>query len=266
MSSQHGNGRRSGEDDRKHWRPTDDYESTRARRGAGEDDDRERGFRGRGRDEAWDRDEGYRPTERYGQGQSGYTAGRYELEEDRSLRFGARNQSYPGSFDERMRERGAAGFDERFAVGRGGESWGPSGRERMDLGTGGGHGGRYYYGDREEAGPEGPRDYDRRDFGGYIGRSGGGHRGKGPANYQRSDERLREIVCEALTDDDRVDASHIEVSVQNGEVTLSGTVDDRRQKRLAEECVEDIAGVHDVQNQLRVRDTAHRGGDKRHRT
>ncbi|HTL35842.1 MAG TPA: BON domain-containing protein, partial [Kofleriaceae bacterium] len=79
-----------------------------------------------------------------------------------------------------------------------------------------------------------------------------GHRGKGPQGYQRSDERIREHVCEVLSDDDRVDATYIEVAVKNGEVTLSGTVQDRDTKRLAEQCIEDISGVKDVQNNIRV--------------
>jgi len=79
-----------------------------------------------------------------------------------------------------------------------------------------------------------------------------GHRGKGPSGYTRSDDRIREMVCEALSDDDRVDASNIEVTVKNGEVVLSGTVEDRMQKRMAEDCIENLSGVKDVQNQLRV--------------
>lgn len=80
----------------------------------------------------------------------------------------------------------------------------------------------------------------------------GMHRGKGPAGYQRSDERIKEAVSEALEHDEHIDATHIEVVVKNGEVMLTGTVDDRQQKRLAEECVEHLAGVKDVQNSLRV--------------
>jgi hypothetical protein len=79
-----------------------------------------------------------------------------------------------------------------------------------------------------------------------------GHRGKGPMGYARSDERIRETVCEALSDDDRVDASNIEVTVKNGEVILTGTVEDRQSKRMAEDCVENLSGVKDVQNQIRV--------------
>ena len=50
-----------------------------------------------------------------------------------------------------------------------------------------------------------------------------GHRGKGPSGYQRSDERIREIVCEVLTDDDRIDATHLEVTVKNGDFAISQT-------------------------------------------
>ena len=77
-------------------------------------------------------------------------------------------------------------------------------------------------------------------------------RGRGPKGYQRSDERIREDVCERLTDDDYVDASDIEVTVAGGTVTLAGTVDDRSAKRRAEDVVESVTGVKDVLNQLRV--------------
>ena len=82
----------------------------------------------------------------------------------------------------------------------------------------------------------------------------GSHRGKGPMGYTRSDERIRESVCEALQDDDNVDASQIDVTVRNGEVILSGTVDDRQSKRVAEDIVERLPGVKDVQNQIKVQD------------
>lgn len=80
----------------------------------------------------------------------------------------------------------------------------------------------------------------------------GQHRGKGPQGWQRSDERIREMICEALTDDEHIDASHIDIVVTNGEVTLTGTVSDRAMKRMAEDIVERLSGVHDVTNQLKV--------------
>jgi osmotically-inducible protein OsmY len=81
----------------------------------------------------------------------------------------------------------------------------------------------------------------------------GPHRGKGPKGFMRSDDRVRELVCEALTDDEEVDASNIEVTVKGGEVTLAGSVEDREMKRRAEDCVERVGGVRDVHNQLHIR-------------
>jgi len=92
--------------------------------------------------------------------------------------------------------------------------------------------------------------------GGYgIGASGQEHhRGKGPKGYTRSDDRIREDVCDCLTDDPMLDAGEIEVEVRNGEVTLSGTVSDRLAKRHAEDMIERVSGVRDVQNNIRVKE------------
>jgi hypothetical protein len=80
----------------------------------------------------------------------------------------------------------------------------------------------------------------------------GGFRGKGPRGYTRSDERIREDVCEALTEDDHVDASDIQVSVRDAEVTLAGTVSERPVKHRAEQVAAAVRGVADVHNQLRI--------------
>jgi hypothetical protein len=81
----------------------------------------------------------------------------------------------------------------------------------------------------------------------------GAFTGKGPKGYVRSDERIREDVCEHLSYHPYIDASDIEVTVREGEVTLSGTVDGRMVKRAAEECCDHVRGVKDVHNHLRVR-------------
>jgi|GEM_PF-950071 len=80
----------------------------------------------------------------------------------------------------------------------------------------------------------------------------GGHRGRGPRDSQRSQDRIREDICDRLTDDDWLDASHVQVQVQGNEVILSGTVETREQKRRAEDLVEAISGVRHVENRLRV--------------
>lgn len=81
----------------------------------------------------------------------------------------------------------------------------------------------------------------------------GPHAGKGPKNYRRSDERIHEDVCDRIATWGWVDASDVEVRVEKGEVTLSGYVASRRDKRLLEDMIETIAGVVDIHNRVRVR-------------
>jgi len=81
----------------------------------------------------------------------------------------------------------------------------------------------------------------------------GPHRGRGPKGYQRSDDRIREDLCERLTDDPAIDASGIDVDVNGREVTLSGVVDTRAARRRAEDIADEISGIVHVQNNLRVR-------------
>ena len=59
-------------------------------------------------------------------------------------------------------------------------------------------------------------------------------------------------VNEALTRSPYIDATDVEVSVEAGAVTLTGNVDDRAAKRLAEDIAESCFGVLDVNNQLKV--------------
>jgi len=66
------------------------------------------------------------------------------------------------------------------------------------------------------------------------------------------DEEIWREVCDRLADDRRLDARDIVVDVRDGEVTLRGVVDDRDQKRRAEDLA-DIEGVVDVHNHLTIR-------------
>jgi osmotically-inducible protein OsmY len=77
------------------------------------------------------------------------------------------------------------------------------------------------------------------------------YRGRGPKNYRRTDERTREIVCERLMEDSRIDASEIEVHVQQGQITLAGTVPNRWTKYAAEDLIEACTGAQ-ITNELRV--------------
>jgi osmotically-inducible protein OsmY len=80
----------------------------------------------------------------------------------------------------------------------------------------------------------------------------GMRQGKGPRGYKRSDERIREDICDRLSQGS-LDASDIEVEVKDGEVTLSGSIQDRREKHLVENIADSVPGVKDVQNQIRVK-------------
>ena len=80
----------------------------------------------------------------------------------------------------------------------------------------------------------------------------GPHSGKGPKGYSRSEERIKEDVCEALLAHTEIDATEIEVEVSKGVVTLSGTVDSRQTKRMVEHEAESISGVIDVKNDLHI--------------
>jgi len=88
----------------------------------------------------------------------------------------------------------------------------------------------------------------------------GPYAGRGPKGYRRSDERILEDVCERLTDHPSIDASDINVTVADGDVTLTGRIESRTVKHLAENMVETVSGVKEVHNQLRVT-TPHSGGN-----
>ena len=79
------------------------------------------------------------------------------------------------------------------------------------------------------------------------------HRGKGPKNYTRSSDRIREDVNDKLSDAWMLDASEIEVDVKGNEITLNGTVDSKSAKRRSEDIADSVSGVAHVQNNLRVK-------------
>lgn len=76
--------------------------------------------------------------------------------------------------------------------------------------------------------------------------------GIGPKGYIRSDEKIHDEVCEVLFRNPFVDASDVDVKVQNGIVTFSGTIANRSAKKETERSTENILGVIDVINELRI--------------
>ncbi len=99
----------------------------------------------------------------------------------------------------------------------------------------------YYYGDY----PYGRFPYGSSTVGRFS--------GVGPRGYKRSDDLITDDINDHLTWDDRIDATDIQVDVNEGIVTLTGSVETRRDKRIAEDIADDVAGVADVNNNLQIR-------------
>ena len=166
---------------------------------------------------------------------------------------------YTGSLDDRDWGPRGAGRDAPSSRYFASDRWHTSGRGRD-------------YGDDDRGwtggGPDWGRDYgwgsgaargeDRSAWSGSA--PTGRFTGRGPRGYQRSDERIREDVCDRLTIHGDIDASNVEVEVVGAEVTLRGTVETRGSRRLAEDVAESVPGVRHVHNEIRVMQTADASG------
>ena len=222
--------------------------------------DRAREYFDRARDagrDLYERERERAQADRYGRGAPGYDRGdRYDRGFDGPGGRGAYDAGYGGSRDRdygHERGNGRAGMEGGFGARSAGSMGGNSyvGEGRPDLGdrnpgqgfaAGGGAGGSYYgQGASSGTGGGGP----------YGGRQS--YAGRGSKNYRRSDARIEEEVHEVLTRHHEIDATDVDVRVENGEVTLTGEVEDRRTKRLVEDIVEQLSGVRDVHNQIKAR-------------
>ena len=237
----------------------------------------------------------------YGGGAGGYEEGAYGGSAQRGYgdqgRYGGQGyggQGYGGQGD-RNQGYGGEGSTGRSYGGYGGQGWrGSEGGDaqawRREQGyggqggyggqaSGGGYGQQRYGGQQGQGGQnrgfaggnpqvEATSDGDaqrgwRSMFGGDQGRMGE-HRGRGPKNYSRSDDRIREDVNDRLSDDSWLDASEIEVEVKSGEITLTGTVQSREDKRRAEDLAEQVSGAKHVQNNLRVQPSGQNASNEMH--
>ncbi|MBA3893286.1 MAG: BON domain-containing protein [Gemmatimonadales bacterium] len=189
-----------------------------------------------------------------------------DQEEWRRRRDREQQSSGSGAYGERGQREGGQGYGQGFGqseYGQGpgqGGGYGQGGFGQGDYGRSGYGQGGYGQGGYEQSGRS-QGDYDEGSYG--QGAYGQGIRytsaiiigrfaGRGPKGYRRSDDRIREDVSEELTRHPEIDASDIDVKVESGEVTLTGKVEDRQQKRLAEDLAERCSGVNDVHNQLKV--------------
>ena len=197
---------------------------------------------------------------------SGLNRGRYMGDRDegftgyndwRTSTYGSGNRDYQNYGNER-------GTNDRF-----GDEYSRSNYEgrNYNRGTGNYGGGNYgsdYNRDRDERGERGWWDKTSDEVSSWFGdedaerrrerdrQQSGQHRGKGPKGYTRSDDRIKEDINDRLSDDVFIDASEIDVTVSKGEVTLTGTVETRSAKRRAEDIAEEVSGVKNVENRLRL--------------
>ncbi|MDF9428457.1 BON domain-containing protein [Cupriavidus gilardii] len=110
------------------------------------------------------------------------------------------------------------------------------------MGSGGGSVGFNEFGDRGTSAT-----------GGGIGSSTATRRPRTlPKGFRRTDERICDEVCERLAEARDLDVSEVTVEVGSGIVTLSGTVSDRRAKYRVEDIAEEVMGVDEVRNNIRV--------------
>jgi osmotically-inducible protein OsmY len=200
----------------------------------------QRGYQSQGREYGGQRDYGY-PSQGRDYGQRGYPSGRDYGQRDFGSESQGRDYGYQG--------QGSRGYGSQGSQGHG-YPQGDYGVSRH--GIQGDYRERTGYGQRSGYGETADYDDDRSSMYGSDWQSRGSHRGKGPKNYTRSDERIREDLCERLTDDDSIDASGITIMVSEGVVTLDGSVAQRWMKHRAEDMAEACSGVKDVTNRLRV--------------
>ena len=73
-----------------------------------------------------------------------------------------------------------------------------------------------------------------------------------PKSYTRSDDRIREDLYERVMHHDHLDASEVNITVQQGKVTLEGSVPERHMKHDIENIADGCPGVTDIDNHLRV--------------
>lgn len=219
----------------------------------------------------------------YGQQGGGYRQGDYGQSGSYSRDYqGTQNRGFEGQTAYRQhaaqgsnsREWGQGDDDYRMndygrSSGREGQGnqWGRGqGQSQHEMGNyGGGHGNfgtqAGNYGGRMGGFGGGSGNYGNQGYSQSFGGQGGSDQGqtggrtqfRSPKGYTRSDDRIREDVCDRLGTLSGVDPSEVEVSVRDGEVTITGTVRERWQKHQIENAADAISGVKEIHNQIRVK-------------
>jgi osmotically-inducible protein OsmY len=71
--------------------------------------------------------------------------------------------------------------------------------------------------------------------------------------FKKTDTQIHRDVLDELKWDSRVDETEVGVEVDNGVVTLTGTVTSWAKRMAAQEAARRVAGVHDVANNIKVK-------------
>lgn len=219
-----------------------DFESRGARRGRGDASESERYSRGQGA---------------YGTTSSGRASWDSNVHNNEHNRWNS-NDDYTGRSNESSRDNSFGYGRNRDFSARDSRDWNSADREMRRTSQGS-------YGSYGYSGPQSSSSssygYGTSNFGSdnqdswrpSSEDSRSSFSGRGPKGFKRSDERIKEEVCEMLTRNHSIDADDIDVEVKDGEVTLTGSVSERRMKHLAEDLVEQCFGVKDVTNNIRVK-------------
>lgn len=225
-----------------------------------------------GREMSRSRNPGYAPKGRFAEDR--YSWGQMHGDSGRSRdRTGGYEQ--PRHFDPRQGGSSGSSEGQRATAGESGDAF-AGGRSRYGGGQGGTFGGwgipsgselggygmnQPYRGSGERQNWSGSnwgdQSRDRPWGAAHSGRFGSdfseqGMRGRTPKGYTRSDERIKDDVCEQLYRTPDIDVSDVTVEARNGTVMLEGSVPDRRMKHRIEDLCEQCLGVQDVDNRIRV--------------
>jgi len=79
--------------------------------------------------------------------------------------------------------------------------------------------------------------------------------GTTPKNFKRSDERIYDEICDRLSQGGHFDVSDVEIKVEDGEVTLEGSLDNRSDKHRIEMLADSVMGVKEITNQIKIKNT-----------
>jgi len=182
--------------------------------------------------------------------------------------FGGQGSGQQGGYGSQSGGYGGQGYGQQAGFG----GYGPQAGGYGSQSSYAAHGGYGSQGQRSQGGYGSEGEFHSRGYGTHAGSGSQGGYGpqgnehwpqalwneqsrsqsRGPKGYKRSDERIREDLCERLMQSAHIDASEVTLDVKDGKVSLNGTVPERRMKHAIEDMAESCSGVNDVENKLRV--------------